>query len=104
MEPTNTLAKKFVQFVANVTPPCHEITRLLSKSMDGRLPLRTRLLIRLHFTVCIWCKRYAEQLKFLRQYNSSIAEKGCENGEAILSPSARNRLKNALEKAKVEPD
>jgi hypothetical protein len=100
MESTNTLTKKFVEFVANVTPPCHEITRLLSKSMDGRLPLRKRLLIRLHFTVCIWCKRYSEQLKFLRKYSSRMAENGCEKAPVMLSSGARERLKNALRENK----
>ena len=50
IKPTSNVTKKFVQFVASVTPHCHDITRLLSESMEHPLPLRTRLLIRLHFT------------------------------------------------------
>ena len=100
IEPTNAVTKKFVQFVANVTPHCHEITQLLSNSMERPLPLRKRLLIRLHFTVCIWCKRYSEQLKFLRKYSSRMAENGCEKGPEMLSSGARERLKNALRKNK----
>ena len=99
-EPTNILRKKFVQFVANITPHCHDITRLLSNSMERPLPLRTRLLIRLHFAICVWCKRYAEQLKFLRRYSSNLAEKGCEHGPPALSSSARGRLNKALKDAK----
>jgi len=97
IEPTNRATKKFVEIVANVTPHCHDVTRLLSESMDRRLPLRTRLLIRLHFSICVWCKRYGRHLKLLRNCSSEFPEKGCEYGSATLSSSARERLKNALQ-------
>ena len=96
IKPTNNVTKKFVQFVANVTPHCHDITRLLSESMEHPLPLRTRLLIRLHFTICTWCKRYGEQLKLLRKCGSGFAEKGCERGAETLPSGAHERLKKAL--------
>ena len=100
IRPTSNVAKKFVQFVASVTPHCHDITRLLSESMEHPLPLRTRLLIRLHFTICVWCKRYGEQLKFLRKCGSGFAEKGCGRGIETLPSGARERLKNALREIK----
>ena len=98
IEPTSRVSKKFVQFVANLTPYCHDVTRLLSDSMERRLPLRTRLLIRLHFFICVWCKRYDGQLKLLRKYGSEFAEKGCEQGRETLPSGARERLNKALEK------
>ena len=61
---TNRITKKFVEIVASVTPHCHDITRLLSQSMEHPLPLRTRLLIRLHFTICVWCGGMANSLSF----------------------------------------
>ena len=96
IESINRVSKKFVQCVANLTPHCRDITRLLSESMERRLPLRTRLLIRLHFTICVWCRRYDAQLKFLRKYSSEFAGKGCEQGGETLPSSARERLKKAL--------
>jgi hypothetical protein len=98
--PTNNLTKKFVQFVARVTPHCHEITRLLSESMEHPLPLRTRLLIRLHFVICVWCQRYGDQLKLLRKCGSGFAETGCERGAETLPSATRERLKKALERTK----
>ena len=97
IRPANRLTKKIVKFVANATPHCHDITRLLSQSMERSLPLRTRLLIRLHLSICVWCKRYDGQLKLLRKYSSGLAEKGCDRGRETLSPSARERLNKALE-------
>jgi hypothetical protein len=86
-----------VQVVANITPHCHDITRLLSQSMEQRLSLRTRLLIPLHFLICVWCKRYGEQLRFLRKYSSGFPQNGCERGRESLSAGARERLKRVLE-------
>ncbi len=96
---TNRITKKFVEIVASVTPHCHDITRLLSQSMEHPLPLRTRLLIRLHFTICVWCTRYGEQLKFLRRYSSGFAKDGCESGPESLSSDTRARLKQVLKES-----
>ena len=93
---TDRITKKFVQIVASVTPHCHDITRLLSQSMEHALPLRTRLLIRLHFTICVWCERYGEQLKFLRRSSSSFVQNGCGGGRESLSPDTCERLKQIL--------
>jgi hypothetical protein len=95
-EPANWVKTKFVQTVVKLTPHCHDITRLLSESMERPLPLRTRVLIRLHFSICVWCERYARHLKYLRKYSCEFSEKGCEHGEPTLTPGARERLNRAL--------
>ena len=92
------LTRVYVLLVAGVTPRCRDITRLLSQGMDRPLPWRTRLLIRLHSTVCVWCARYAGQLRFLRVFSHSFPEQGCEHGEAALPLSSRERLKEVLRK------
>ena len=91
-------ARTYILFVAGVTPRCRDITRLLSQGMDRSLPWSKRLLIRLHLTACVWCARYAEQLRFLRAFNRSFPERGCAHGEVTLPPSTRTRLKEALRK------
>jgi anti-sigma factor RsiW len=45
---------------------CPESTRLLSRGMDGRLPLLARLALRAHLRTCPACTRCAEQFRFLR--------------------------------------
>jgi hypothetical protein len=99
LEPTNRIKKALVQFLANLTPHCHDVTRLLSESMEHPLPLRTRVLLRLHFAICIWCQRYGEQLKWLRRYSSEVSTRGCEQGHESLSSETRERLKKALQEA-----
>lgn len=97
IEPTKWVKRKFVGIVANLTPRCHDVTRLLSESMERPLPLRTRLLVRLHFSICIWCRRYGKHLESLRKFSSEFPEKGCEKGQANLSSAPRERLNRALQ-------
>ena len=94
--PRKLLTKAYVLFVAGVTPPCRDITRLLSQGMDRPLPWHQRLRIRLHFTVCVWCERYGEQLRSLRIFSRCFPEQGCEHGDTVLPLMARERLKEAL--------
>jgi hypothetical protein len=96
-EMTNRIKKALVRFLADLTPHCHDVTRLLSESMEHPLPLRTRVLLRLHFAICIWCQRYGEQLKWLRRYGSGFAMRGCEHGQESLSSETRERLRKALQ-------
>jgi|ERR1700746_1058268 hypothetical protein len=90
------LIEKIVAFVAKMTPPCHDITRLLSQSMDRQLPLYTRMAIRLHFQICVWCKRYGEQLDTIRKASRSIPQQSERISSASLSESARQRIKEAV--------
>lgn len=97
IEPTDWVKRKFIGIVANLTPHCHDVTRLLSESNESSLPLRTRLLVRLHFSICIWCRRYGKHLESLRKFSSEFPEKGCARGEENLSSAARERLNKALQ-------
>jgi len=90
------LIEKIVAFVAKITPPCQDVTRLLSQSMDRQLPLYTRMTIRLHFQICVWCKRYGEQLDTIRKASGSIPEHSERISSASLSESARQRIKEAV--------
>ena len=94
IEPTNWWKTKIVMFIAEHTPKCHDITRLISQSMDRPLPLRTRLAMWIHYRICVWCERYRDQLGFLGKALHSCPEKM----PGTLSPDARNRLKLALHK------
>ena len=90
------LIETIVAFVAKITPPCHDITRLLSQSMDRQLPLYTRMAIRLHFQICVWCKRYGEQLDTIRKASRSIPEHSEGISNASLSENARQRIQEAV--------
>src|SRR5687768_17588157 len=40
IEPTNWWKTRLVTFIAEHTPKCHDVTRLISESLDRPLPLR----------------------------------------------------------------
>lgn len=96
IEPTNWWKTRLVMLIAKHTPKCHDITRLISESMDRPLPLRTRISMRIHYRICVWCERYRDQLGFLREALHSCPEQGVEKKCNGLPPDARSRLKIAL--------
>jgi hypothetical protein len=97
--PKRWLIDKTIDFIARITPRCHDITRLLSQSMDRRLPLPTRLSIRLHFAICVWCKRYGQQLTIIRKLSHSIPGGPEQMSTGSLPEEARKRIKEAVKRA-----
>lgn len=95
IEPNNWLKKGLVMFIANHTPKCHAVTRLVSESMERPLPLGTRIALRIHFLICVWCERYRDQIERMR--NTLLSEPE-DAGSDALSADARTRLKAALGK------
>ncbi|MFL6208312.1 MAG: zf-HC2 domain-containing protein [Pyrinomonadaceae bacterium] len=82
-----------------LTLTCKRAAVLLSAAMEHGLPLRARLLLRLHLLACAACMRFKLQLLILRR---AIRLRACRvdtqtvaDGTA-LSPAARARLKRAL--------
>lgn len=102
-EPHDWLTTKLVTLIANLTPRCKEVTRLVSQGMDRPLPLRTRTALRLHFTVCDYCLRYAKQLRFLREVSRALPQRGVECSTVTLPEAAKARLRQALQ-AERPPD
>jgi hypothetical protein len=88
---------RLVILIGKLTPKCPEVTRLLSQSMDHRLALRTRLAIRVHYLICCWCQRYAEQLHAIRRFARAYDEHAPLVCSDCLSQQARERLKRVLD-------
>ena len=42
---------------------CEEVTKLVSQSLDRRLPLHQRIGIRLHLMMCVHCRRFRRQIE-----------------------------------------
>jgi predicted anti-sigma-YlaC factor YlaD len=49
-----------------VTLDCRALVRLLSHSQDGTLPLTSRARMRLHLLTCESCRKFDEQMRFVR--------------------------------------
>ena len=84
-------------------PPCREMVRLMSQSLERALGLRERLSLHLHLIVCAWCDLYLEQLRFLRQLirlqNDCIDEE--ISPRHTLSLDARARIAHSIKNRNI---
>lgn len=96
IEPVNWWKTKLVMFIAQHTPKCHDITRLISVSMDRPLSWRTRVGVRIHYLICVWCERYRDQLALQRKALREMPSRDEQINRTSLPPSARTRLKSTL--------
>lgn len=88
-----------ILWLARRLPTCRETTRLVSDSLDRKLPLRQRIKMELHLLICAFCERYRQQSLFLREAMRQAplhAHEPEPTSAASLSPEARERLKRAL--------
>ena len=77
---------------------CRQVTRLISQSMDTALPWYRRLAMRFHMLYCVWCRRYAAQLRVLRSAARCCGTEQNASG-AKLSDSAKERMRERLNEA-----
>jgi len=78
---------------------CHEASQLASDQLDERLPVAKRLSLALHLLLCRHCRRFARQIKRLRQ----IAAATKIDIGAQLSDEAKARLRSALQRRRPDP-
>ena len=98
----NRFQTALVKFIGNRTPKCREVVRILSQSMDSRLPLSMRLKLRLHYLICAWCRRYEKHLRELRKFAASVPDHTEPFSRDTLSPGAKDRIKGAMREVRRE--
>jgi hypothetical protein len=94
-----SLKKRVVVWIWRHTPHCTEILRLASQSLEQPLSLRTRLKMRLHFLICVWCERYDKHLKFLHRVGAHSDHQNETLPGRGLSAEARQRIVRHLKTA-----
>lgn len=84
--------------LARITPPCTDVTRFVSESMDRTLPVLTRIRLQLHLMICEGCAQYRQQFLKIRQalQRPTSPSQDQRQDESPLSPAAQARLKAAL--------
>lgn len=76
---------------------CEEATRLMSESLDRKLPIGKRIGLRMHLLMCRLCPRFWRQLLLLKNA-ADLYKKGVEEDVSIsLSAETREKIKNLLE-------
>jgi hypothetical protein len=93
---------KFNLWIWRNLPPCKEIVKIITASLDGKVSLRDRIIMKIHLLSCNPCVNFLKQLKFLRQVLSGNDEKlTLIESSAKLSDEARARLKNTLKSSLI---
>lgn len=98
MKELRSLASALKKGFRTLLPTCREASRLQSDALDQSLPLPKRFGLRVHLLVCKWCRRYGNQIRFLRQAVNQHPDAVNEFTPHTLSPEARERLKRTLGK------
>lgn len=89
-----------MSWLAHLFPTCQEMSRLLSDTMDRRLPWHVRMRIRIHLRMCEVCKGYHHQLILLRSLLRRSPAQHSKQGstrQAGLSAEAKERIRRALD-------
>lgn len=81
---------------------CKEVSRRVSESMDHKLPLYQRLLIRMHLLICRYCARFRRQIAILRGLcRSQLLDENSIDPSVFLEPDARERIRQAMKSSPV---
>jgi hypothetical protein len=91
------LGKKLKTGCAALLLNCRDASRAQSEALDHALPRATRIGLGLHLLICKWCRRYGQQIRFLRRTACEHHEELTEAASQQLSPEARKRIKRRLQ-------
>jgi hypothetical protein len=79
---------------------CRHIARLVSESMDCKLPPGRRLGVKFHLLMCRHCARYSKQLHLMRRLIRSRASTDTKYSSAAMDEQAKERLRRLIDKEK----
>lgn len=91
--PWNALARG----LAAISPSCKEAVRLKAEASHHKLPLLKRIGLRTHLLICTWCRRYENQVEFLRHASHQHPESLTEPDSQKLSDEARERIRQRIQ-------
>jgi hypothetical protein len=80
-------------------PPCREMVKIITASMDAKLSWREWILMKVHLLSCDPCVNFLKQIKFIRTALSHSDEKIEAQQHISLSDAAKDRIKTALNSA-----
>jgi len=82
---------------------CREATRLISQSMDAKLPWHRRWALKGHLLYCIWCRRYDAQVQILRKAARELPPENLETQPQKLSREEKDQLRARLQAGLKNP-
>jgi len=77
---------------------CKQTSVLVSQSLDRQLTWRERIAVRIHLWICVYCRRFAQQLNLIRRMMQAWQQQATDQSEFALSQAARERITQQLDK------
>ncbi len=97
MKETQVKKTKINVWIWRNLPHCKEIVKIITASLDGKISLRKKIIMKIHLFSCPPCRNFLEQLKFL---GKALRESGKNlagiKPDAKMSEEARERIKKVL--------
>jgi hypothetical protein len=85
-----------MDLLARFLPDCKSMTPLIGESLDRKLTIREKIVMKLHLITCQACANYLSNLKFMREVFQLQEKRRDENLAVSLSADAKERIKKAL--------
>lgn len=82
---------------------CREVSKLVSESMERKLPFRQRMAVWMHLALCRMCAGFARQMQLLRRAAHEHPERltrEATDSDVTLPAAARERIKATLRNAR----
>lgn len=79
---------------------CKDVSKLVSTSLDSKLPRTMRMRLWMHLAMCRLCSRFQKDLLCLRDRtheNLADIDDGKQATPQSLSPEARQRIQRAID-------
>ncbi len=76
---------------------CKEITQLVSRSLEGPLPWRTRLEVWMHLKMCKLCAAFRRDQNLLRRRMSEAGAQDTAAADVRLSAETKQRLQKQID-------
>ena len=97
MKMADSVKRACVGWIWEHTPNCAEMSRLASQTLEGPIPLQIWFKMKLHYVICVWCKRYSKHLNFLHEAAPHLDEHSGLLSNRTLSAAAKQRIVQRLQ-------
>lgn len=88
------------KLIFSVTPPCEDITRIVSRSYDKPSSLKEKIQVQAHILFCRSCHRFVHQLEYLQTIVAKIlSDDSFPGAKAELNKETQVKMQSEINKA-----
>ena len=75
---------------------CKKATKIYLKSLDTKISIIERILLIFHINLCPDCKKFKQQILFLKKSVNKLAKIQQNNEEIVLNPKIKEEIRKQL--------